>query len=51
MEKITKTYVEKLYKGLLFSESLIEEVEDRNPINIENDGKILGFRFLIKNIL
>ena len=32
MEKITKTYVEKIYRGLLFSESSIKEVADRNPM-------------------
>lgn len=40
MEKITKTYVEKIYRGLLFSESSIKEVTERNPMQIENDGKM-----------
>lgn len=45
MEKITKTYVEKIYRGILFSESSIQEVTERDPMKIENDGKMQGFRF------
>ena len=37
MEKITKTYVEKIYRGILFSESSIQEVTERDPMKIEND--------------
>ena len=48
MEKITKTYVEKIYRSLLFSESSIKEVTERNPMQIENDGKMQGFRFYDK---
>lgn len=48
MKKITKTYVEKIYRGLLFSESSIKEVTERNPMQIENDGKMQGFRFYDK---
>ena len=48
MEKITKTYVEKIYRGLLFSESSIKEVAERNPMQVENDGKMQGFRFYDK---
>ncbi len=49
MEKITKTYVEKLYgkisKGSFVGESLVNEVEKRNPMEIKNDDKIQGFRY------
>ena len=45
MEKVTKSYVEKNYRGLLFSESSIKEVDERNPMKVENDGSMQGFRF------
>ena len=45
MEKVTKSYVEKSYRGLLFSEGSIKEVDERNPMKVENDGSIQGFRF------
>ena len=45
MKKITKTYVEKIYRDLLSSRSLIEEVAERNPMQIKRDGKTQGFRF------
>ena len=40
MKKVTKSYVEKIYRGLLFSEPSITEVEERDPMKVENDGKI-----------
>lgn len=48
MEKIKKSYIEKIYRGLLFSESSIAEVEDRDPMKVVNDGKMQGFRFYDK---
>lgn len=45
MEKVTKTYVEKLYRGFLFNECLSQVISERNPMLIENDGKMQGFRF------
>ena len=45
MEKVTKSYVEKSYRGLLFSESSITEVDERDPMKVENDGSMQGFRF------
>ena len=48
MEKVTETYVEKIYWGILYSESLIEKVTDRDPMKIKNDGKMQGFRFYDK---
>lgn len=45
MEKIKKSYVEKIYRGLLFSESVIDEVESRDPLLVEDDGSMQGFRF------
>ena len=48
MEKVTKSYVEKIYRGILFSESSISEVEERDPMQVANDGKMQGFRFYDK---
>lgn len=31
MEKVTKSYVEKIYRGLLFSDSSVVEVTERDP--------------------
>lgn len=45
MEKITRSYLEKIYRGIFFGDSIVEEVEERNPLLIENDGSIQGFRF------
>lgn len=45
MEKVTKSYIQKIYRGLLFSESSTKEVAERNPMKVENDGKMQGFRF------
>ena len=36
MKKVTKSYVEKIYRGLLFSEPSITEVEERDPMKVEN---------------
>ena len=45
MEQIVKHYVEKLYKGDEESESVIEEIDARDPLLVINDGKMQGFRF------
>lgn len=51
MEKVTKSYVEKIYRGILFSESSISEVEERDPMQVANDGKMQGFRFYDKEFV
>ena len=51
MEKVTKSYVEKIYRGILFSESSISEVEERDPMQVANDGKMEGFRFYDKEFV
>ena len=51
MKKVTKSYVEKIYRGLLFSEPSITEVEERDPMKVENDGKMQGFRFYDKEFV
>lgn len=51
MEKVKKSYVEKIYRGVLFSESSISEVEERDPMKIENDGEMQGFRFYDKEFV
>lgn len=51
MEKVTKSYVEKSYRGLLFSETSVAEIEERNPMKVENDGKMQGFRFYDKEFV
>lgn len=48
MEIILKHYVEKIYKGIFFNEVSIKKVKDRDPLKIENDGKMQGFRFYDK---
>lgn len=48
MEKVTKSYVEKIYRGILFSEPSVEEVTERDPMQIKNDGQMQGFRFYDK---
>ena len=45
MKKIKKSFVEKIYKGLIFNDSILEEVQKRDPMLIQNDGKMVGFRF------
>lgn len=45
MEKVTKSYVEKIYGGFIFSESTTEEVTERDPMKITNDGSMRAFRF------
>ena len=45
MKKIVKNYIEKLYKGVFFSDYTIDEVNERNPLKIKNDLKMQGFRF------
>lgn len=51
MEKVTKSYVEKIYRGILFSEPSIAEVEERDPMQVANDGKMQGFRFYDKEFV
>lgn len=51
MKKVTKSYVEKIYRGLLFSEPSITKVEERDPMKVENDGKMQGFRFYDKEFV
>ena len=51
MEKVTKSYVEKIYRGILFSEPSISEVEERDPMQVANDGKMQGFRFYDKEFV
>lgn len=48
MEKVVKSYVEKIYSGIFVSESSIEEVLERDSMKIKNDGKMQGFRFYDK---
>lgn len=48
MEKVTKSYVEKIYRGLFFSEPSVAEVTERDPMQIKNDGQMQGFRFYDK---
>lgn len=51
MEKVTRTYVEKLYGGLEFSRTSVSEIEGRDPMVVENDGKMIGFRFYDKELI
>lgn len=51
MEKVTKSYVEKIYRGILFSEPSIAEVEERDTMQVANDGKMQGFRFYDKEFV
>lgn len=51
MEKVTKSYVEKIYKGLIFSETSTTEVVERDPMKIVNDGSMQGFRFYDKEFV
>lgn len=51
MKKVTKSYVEKIYRGLLVSESSVAEVEERDPMKVANDGKMQGFRFYDKEFV
>lgn len=48
MEKVTKSYVVKIYKGILFSEPSVAEVTERDPMQIKNDGQMQGFSFYDK---
>lgn len=51
MKKIKRSYVEKIYRGLLFSDSAVSEVTERDPMKIENDGLMQGFRFYDKEFV
>ena len=51
MEKVTKSYVEKIYRGILFSEPSISEVEERDPMQVANDGKCKDSVFTTKSLL
>lgn len=48
MEKVVKSYIEKLYPDVIFYESIHEEVDDRNPLLVEYDDLMVGFRFYDK---
>ncbi len=50
MKKITISYVEKNYKGLIV-ETTITEVAERDPMKIANDKSITGFRFYDKEFI
>lgn len=45
MEKIKKSYIERLNDGLVFNNSSVIETENRDPLQIINDGRIQCFRF------
>lgn len=51
MEKVTKSYVEKIYMGILFSKSSVSEVTERDPMQVVNDGTMQGFRFYDKDFV
>lgn len=51
MEKVTKSYIEKIYRGIFVSESSVSEVTQRDPMKIENDGQMQGFRFYDKELV
>lgn len=51
MEKVKKSYVEKIYRGLLFSEPSVAEVTERDPMQVKNDGQMQGFRFYDKEFV
>ena len=51
MEKVKKSYVEKSYIGTLYNHSLFSEVESRDPMKIEIDDGMIGFRFFDRVIL
>lgn len=45
MNKEIKSFVEKKYRGTLFSQYIETEVIEKDPMKIENDGFIQGFHF------
>ncbi len=45
MDKKVKSFVEKKYQGILISECIETEVLEKDPMKIENDGYMQGFRF------
>lgn len=45
MKKIKKSYVNKLYKTADALYSSVVEVTERDPMKVENDGLMQGFRF------
>ena len=51
MKKIKKSFVEKIYKGLIFNDTLVDEVQKRDPMLIKNDGKMVGFRFFDQELI
>lgn len=51
MQKEIKSYVEKIYSGKFSNNCVTEEVEERDPMRIINDGKIKGFRFYDKEYI
>ena len=51
MQKVTKSYIEKIYRGIFVSEASTIEVIKRDPMQIKNDGKMQGFRFYDKEFV
>lgn len=51
MEKITKTYVQKIYQNIIVDDVFVSEVEDRDPLKIKTNGSMIGFRFFDKEII
>ena len=51
MEKITKTYVQKIYQNIIVDDVFVSEVEDRNPLKIKTNGSMIGFRFFDKEFI
>ena len=45
MEKVTKHYVQRLYKGFVFNETREEEILSRDSHSFEDDERSQGFRF------
>ena len=50
MEKVIKSYVEKVSSMGLYNNIIIEEVEERNPSKVENDGDSFVFWFFDKEL-
>lgn len=45
---VKKSYVEKLYRGFFVCDSAFIEISERDPMKVENDGIMEGFRFFDK---
>lgn len=50
MEKQIKHYVQKVYIRIVVNVSVEEEITERNPKLVKNDGEIQCFRFFDKDI-